>query len=118
MEEHEVPLEDEYLGAAIELRGIVEQRKMLEAREAECREILAKALAEGEKGVDLDGNALVQVKAGSLRFDADQAKDVLPKEILGSVTVLAIDAKKAKAVLAPALYEACCKRSRPSVVAL
>jgi hypothetical protein len=43
---------------------------------------------------------------------------VLPKEILGSVTVLTIDAKKAKAILAPALYESCCKRTRPSVVAL
>jgi hypothetical protein len=118
MSDQTVLLEDEYLEAAIELRGIVEQRKFLEAREAECREILAKAIAEGEKGVDCDGNELVQVRAGSLRFDHDQAERVLPKEILGSVTVLTIDAKKAKAILAPALYESCCKRTRPSVVAL
>ena len=113
-----VLLEDEYLDAAIELRGIIAQRKALEAREAECRELLAKALAEGETGIDHHGRELVQVRAGSLRFDPDQAERVLPREILNRVMVLAIDAKQAKAILAPALYEACCKRTRPSVVAL
>lgn len=113
-----VVLEDEYLDAALELRSIAIQKKDLEEREAEAKRILMKALDVGDRGVSADGEELATVRRGSLRFNADRAAENLPAAVLESIQVTVADSKKAKSILAPALYELCCTYTKPSVVAL
>lgn len=114
-----VILEDDYLAAAQTLQRNKRIRDELDAQDTRAKETIAKALAVGEKGISPDGEILVTVRAGSLRFDATKAAEVLDgTPLLESITVAAPDGKRAKAVLAPALYEACCTRTRDSVVAL
>lgn len=113
-----VLLEDEYLAAASELRQIAETKKQLTAREDQLKEILEKVLTVGEKGVASDGTPLVAIRAGAKRFSAEKAAANLPPEVLASIQVITVDSKKAKAVLAPALYDLCVDYTKPSVVAL
>lgn len=114
-----VVLEDEYLAAARELVAIAAEEKELAARKAAARQIVEKALAVGERGISPDGEPLVVVRAGSMRFDAEKAAEVLDgSPLLESIMVKAPDGKRAKAVLAPALYEACCTSTKPSLAVL
>ena len=113
-----ITLQDEFLAAAIELREIAKAKTELLEREAACKRLLRKALAEGERGAAPDGTELVAVRRGSMRFSADRARETLPPDILGSIQVFTPDSRKAKDVLAPALYELCCESSTPSVVVL
>lgn len=113
-----VLLEDDYLAAATELRQIAAEKKRLLDREAELKTIIEKVLTVGERGVAPDGTALVAIKAGAKRFSAERAMENLPAEILASIQVFTPDGKKAKTILAPALYDLCVEYNRPSVVAL
>jgi hypothetical protein len=119
-----VILEDEYLQAALTLRGNVALRKQLDVEDIRAKEIIAKVLAEGETGISPDGEPLVQVRAGAKVWNEQAAKDNLPADLLASftttetVTVTRMDKTRAKDILAPALYELCTKANRPSVVAL
>ena len=120
MSEHTdtVVLEDEYLDAAREIVEITAQEKALAERKAAAKQIVEKALAVGERGVSPDGELLVAVRAGAARFDPALATRNLPAEILATISVTAPDAKRAKAVLAPALLDLYQTRNKPSVVAL
>lgn len=118
MTDNTVLLEDDVLVAAIELRDIARARRDLEAREKAAKEVLAKHLATGETGVDPAGNPLVTVRAGARRFDPAAATANLPPEVLATISVTAPDGKRAKEILAPALYDLCTKQNAPSVVAL
>jgi hypothetical protein len=111
-----VVLEDEYEQAARELLDILAQEKALADRKAECKRILEKALAIGERGISADGEPLVAVRAGATRFDPDLATQQLSPDTLALISVTAPDAKRAKQVLGDALYELCCTRNKPSVV--
>jgi hypothetical protein len=120
MSEHTdtVVLEDEYLEAARELVEITAQEKALAERKARAKQIIEKALAVGERGVSPDGELLVAVRGGAARFDADKAAENLPANLLESITVSVPDGKRAKAILAPGLYDLCVTYNKPSVVAL
>ena len=113
-----VVLEDEYLAAAREIVEITALEKQLAERKARAKQVIEKALAVGERGISPDGEPLVVVRAGAARFDADKATQSLPANLLESITVKAPDAKRAKAVLAPALLDLCMTYNKPSVVAL
>lgn len=113
-----VLLEDEYLAAAIELRQVSAEKKKLADREAELKAIIEKALTVGERGVAPDGTALVAIRAGARKFSAERAIANLPAEVLASIQVFTPDGKKAKTILAPALYDLCVEYNRDSVVAL
>lgn len=113
-----VQLEDEYLAAASELRQIAETKKQLSAREDQLKAIIEKVLTVGERGVAPDGTPLVAIRAGAKRFSAEKAAANLPPEILASIQVFVPDGKKAKTILAPALYELCVEYNKSSVVAL
>ena len=113
-----VLLEDEFLEAAIELQSITATQKALTKRADECKEILAKVLAVGDRGVSPDNVPLVKVNAGSARFSATRAIENLPAEQLAAISVTAPDGKKAKATLAPALYELCVDYTKPSIQAI
>ena len=117
MNEH-VILDGEYLDAAVKLRAIAREKKDLATREAECKRIIEKHLAVGERGVSPDGEEVVTVRAGAKRFDAGLAAENLPAEVLAQITTLQVDAQRAKTILAPALYELCCTENRPSVIVL
>jgi hypothetical protein len=117
MNEH-VILDGEYLNAALMLREIARRKKELSDREAECKRIIEKHLAVGERGVTVDGEEVVTVRAGARRFDAGLASEHLPKEVLAQITTLQVDAQRAKTILAPALFELCCTENRPSVIVL
>ena len=117
MNEH-VILDGEYLNAAIELRNIAEIKKNLATIEAECKRVIEKHLAIGERGVTPDGDEIITVRAGAKRFDAGLAAENLPKEVLAQITTLQVDAQRAKTILAPALYDLCCTENRPSVIVL
>jgi len=118
MTDSAVLLEDEFLAAAKELREITAQEKLLAERKEAVKALLAKVLAVGERGISPDGDILVTVRAGAARFNPQKAAEQLPTEVLPSVMVTTVDAKRAKAVLAPALYELCLDYNKPSVVAL
>jgi hypothetical protein len=113
-----VVLQDEYLDAARELVAIAAEEKALAERKARAKQIIEKALAEGERGISPDGEPLVTVRTGSARFDPDAAARNLPTELLQSISVTVPDGKRAKAILSPALYDLCVTRNKPSVVAL
>ena len=117
MNEH-VILDGEYLDAAVELRAIAQEKKDLATREAECKRIIEKHLAIGERGVTPDGEEIITVRAGAKRFDAGLATDNLPPAVLAQITTLQVDAQRAKTILAPALYDLCCTENRPSVIVL
>jgi hypothetical protein len=117
MNEH-VILDGEYLNAALMLREIARRKKELTEREAECKRIIEKHLAVGERGVTIDGEEVVTVRAGARRFDAGLATENLPKEVLAQITTMQVDAQRAKTILAPALFELCCTENRPSVIVL
>jgi hypothetical protein len=117
MNEH-VQLNGEYLNAAVELHAIAQEKKDLATREAQCKRIIEKHLAVGERGVTPDGEEIITVRAGAKRFDAGLAAENLPKEVLAQITTLQVDAQRAKTILAPALYELCCTENRPSVIVL
>lgn len=113
-----VLLEDDYLEAAQELRQIAAEKKRLADREAELKQILEKVLTVGEKGISPDGTPLVAIRAGAAKFSAQRAAENLPAELLEAITVSVPDGKKAKTILAPALYELCVDYNKSSVVAL
>jgi hypothetical protein len=117
MNDH-VQLNGEYLDAAVQLHAIAVEKKDLAIREAECKRIIEKHLAVGDRGVTPDGWEIITVRAGAKRFDAGLAAENLPKEILAQITTLQVDAQRAKTILAPALYELCCTENRPSVIVL
>ena len=117
MTEH-VQLDGEDLDAAIELRSIAEIKKNLAPIEAECKRIIEKHLAIGERGVTPDGEEIITIRAGARRFDAGLASQHLPTAVLAQITTLQIDAQRAKTILAPALYDLCCAENRPSVIVL
>jgi len=117
MNEH-VLLDGEYLDAANELRAIRLEKKDLATREAECKRIIEKHLAVGEKGISPDGKEIVAFRAGAKRFDAALATENLPPSVLAQITTLQVDAQRAKTILAPALYNLCCAENRPSVIVL
>ena len=117
MTEH-VLLQGEYLDAATELRAIALERKDLATREAECKRIIEKHLAVGDRGVTPDGEEIITVRAGARRFDAGLASENLPKAVLAQITTMQIDAQRAKTILAPALYDLCCTENRASVIVL
>lgn len=113
-----VVLEDEYLAAASELRIIAAEKKHLAEREAECKRVLERILSVGDRGVAPDGEEYVVIRKGAARFKAELAEANLPAEVLKSILVLAPDGKRAKSILAPALYELCTEETKPSVVTL
>jgi hypothetical protein len=113
-----IMLDGEYLDAAIELRDIAAQKKELAAREAECKRVIEKHLAVGERGVTPDGEEIVAVRAGASRFDADLAARHLPPDILAQISTIQADSKRAKAILPPSLYDLCCSSNKASVVTL
>ena len=113
-----VVLEDEFLAAASELRIIAAEKKHLTEREAECKRIIEKILSVGDRGISPDGEEMVAIRKGAARFKPELAMANLPNEVLQSILVLAPDAKRAKAILAPALYAMCTEENKPSVVAL
>jgi hypothetical protein len=123
MTEENVPLTDDFLDAAHELREITMERKRLDAREKTCKEIISKHLVEGQTGFDPEsGEALVRVAHGAMVWNEEQARKNLPASMLASltdvVTVEIVDKGKAQEILPPALYALCCKQSKPSVRAL
>jgi hypothetical protein len=117
MNEH-VILDGEYLNAALMLQEIARRKKELTEREAECKRIIEKHLAIGERGVTVDGEEVVTVRAGAKRFDAGLAAENLPPTVLAQITTLQVDAQRAKTILAPALFDLCCTENRPSVIVL
>ena len=117
MSEH-VKLEGEYLDAAVELRAIAQEKKDLATREAECKRVIEKHLAVGDRGVTPDGEEIITVRAGARRFDAGLAAANLPTAVLAQITTMQIDAQRAKTILAPARYDLCCAENRPSVIVL
>ena len=117
MTEH-VQLEGEYLKAAIELRAIAQEKKDLATREAECKRVIEKHLAVGDRGVTPDGEEIITIRAGARRFDAGLASENLPTAVLAQITTMQIDAQRAKTILAPALYDLCCTENRASVIVL
>jgi hypothetical protein len=118
MNDYVILLDGEYLDAAVELRAIAVEKKDLATREAECKRIIEKHLAVGERGVTPDGEEIITIRAGAKRFDAGLASENLPASVLAQITTLQVDAQRAKTILAPALYDLCCTENRASVIVL
>lgn len=117
----DVRLTDEYLEAVDELRAVAAGRAILDDREAAAKQLLLKLLAAGDTGTDSDGTPLVAIRT-SRRFDPKKAAAVLPG-LLGEegyaalcTTTTAVDPRKAKDVLAPALWQLCTNETSASVV--
>jgi len=113
-----VLLHGEYLDAALELGEIAEAKRDLDAREKRCRDLLGSLLSVGECGVDKDNIPIVAVKAGAARFNPERAIAVLPSDVLLGICSRAPDARVAKQLLSPAMYEDCLEYNNASVVAV
>lgn len=111
----DVTLTDDFLEAAIELRYVTSEIAKLEAQAKRCKEILAKHLTAGEIGVDSNGQPLVRAQQGARRFKPELAVANLPAAVLATIMVTAPDGKRAKDVLAPALYDVCCQSDTTSI---
>ena len=115
-----VPLADEYLDAARTLRVNAVKRARLDDEDAAAKEILAKLLTDGDTGVDETGQPLVRMRPGAHVWSETQARDVLPTDTIERLTVTrtetVLDKGLAKDTLAPAIYAACCKRNKSTVV--
>ena len=110
-----VALTDDFLEAATELRYVESEIAKLEAQKKRCKEILAKHLKAGDIGTDEQGQPLVRAQQGARRFKAELAVANLPEAVLATIMVTAPDGKRAKDVLAPALYDMCCQSDQPSI---
>ena len=104
--------------AALRLREINLSKKELAEEEAECKLIIMEYLAVGDRGLNLDGEEIITVRAGARRFDPAMAAENLPKEVLAQITTLQVDPQRAKSILAPALFDLCCTENKPSVIVL
>jgi len=113
-----VLLYGEYLDAALELGEIADAKSDLESREKRCRQLLDELLSVGECGVDKDNIPIVVVIAGAARFNPDRALDRLTPDLMLSICTSTPDAKRAKALLPPNLYEDCLTYNASSVVAV
>lgn len=113
-----VLLHGEYLDAALELGEIADAKAELERREKSCNDLLNKLLSVGERGVDKDNVPIVAVRKGAARFNADRAAEYLPNDVLLGICTFTPDAKVAKLLLEPDMYEQCLEYNQASVVAL
>lgn len=113
-----IELTGEYLAAAKELRGIAAVRKTLAEREATCKAILGTIFTIGDRGVSPDGEEMCAMRKGAARFKPELAEVNLEAAALALIMVTAPDAKRAKALLSPVLYDLCTEENNPSVVAL
>ena len=113
-----VLLHGEYLDAALELGEIAEAKRDLDAREKRCRDLLGSLLSVGECGVDKDNIPIVAVIAGAARFNPERALTRLTPDLMLSICTSTPDAKRAKALLPPNLYEDCLEYNHASVVAV
>lgn len=114
-----IVLSDDARSAALELRAILAEERALAQRKASVKAILAQYLTEvGQEATDDTGEILAKVKAGSLRFNAEQARRELPEAALKMILVEQPDPGLARSLLPPALYEKCCTRDNPSIVSV
>ena len=113
---NEIILEGDALATAAELSEIARAIRDLESRATVLKSILRGLLSEGDTAISPEGIELVQMRAGSLRFDPAKAVGVLPPSVLASIQVTVADSKKAKEILSPAIYALCCTPSQPSII--
>jgi hypothetical protein len=112
-----VVLDDRHLEAARELRAIIGEEKALADRKAAAKAVLAEVLTiVGQDAVDEHGEKWATVRAGSARFNGEEAARNLPPAALKMIVREVPDAKLAKDVLPPALYALCVKAGDPSIV--
>lgn len=112
-----VTLDPTHLAAALELRTILTEEKALADRKKAAKAILSEVLLEvGQTAIDPDGVIVATVKAGSKRFNAEEATRNLPAPLLKMIVQSVPDAGLAKELLPPAMYEKCCKATAPSIV--
>lgn len=113
-----VLLHGEYLDAALELAEIAETKRVLNARESACKTLLEEVLSVGERGVDKDNIPIVAVLPGAARFSPERAAQVLPEQVLQSISSFRADGQLAHRMLSVAMYEECLEYNKASVVAL
>ena len=75
------------------------------------------ALLEPGQTVDLDGQPVLAVRSGNRTWNDAKAREVLPEQLLDSITVTEprLDRARAKELLPPALYLQCTTEGRPYV---
>ena len=111
-----VVLDEKHLAAARELREVLAEEKVLAERKAAAKAILAEVLTViGQDAVDENGEKWATMKAGSARFNAEEAVRSLPPAALKMIVREVPDGKLAKEVLPPALYAKCVKVGEPSI---
>lgn len=79
-------------------------------------EALMTLLQPGE-AAQIDGDNIWVIRSGNRRFNPEKAREVLPETLINAITVTEthLDAKVAKEVLPPALYNEVCTEGRPFV---
>lgn len=109
-------LDGDLLEAAVRLRDIAHAKADLDSEEKRIKELLRAAITPGTTCCDPAGAPLLAIRPGAARFSPQRAAEVLPADLLASISVTAPDGKKARELLAPSLYEACAVRTAPAVV--
>lgn len=114
-----VTLDSAHLEAARELRRILDEERHLAERKAIVKAILAEVLTSvGQEAVDEHGEKWAVMRAGSARFNAEEAVRNLPAAALKLIVREVPDGKLAKEVLPPAIYALCTKVGEPTIAAL
>ena len=98
------------------LAEIADAKTQLEAEEKTIKTQLRDSLDVGTK-VTVNGSPVLAIQSYR-RFDATLATRTLTPELLALCTVPTVDSKRAKELLPPAVYTACCKDYDPRVVLL
>lgn len=105
------------------LEVLARRRLELTARRDELTETIEQVdaalmtlLQPGEAAL-IDGEPVWVVRSGNRRFNPDKAREVLPETLVASITVTEtrLDAKTAKEILPPRLYDEVCTEGRPFV---
>ena len=112
-----VLLDTRHLKAARRLQEILVAEKFLADEKSSVKKILAEVLTEvGQQAIDDDGVVVAQVKAGSLRFNAEEARRNLHPKLLALIVQEVPDPALAKELLPPTEYAKCCKATAPSII--
>lgn len=111
-----VELDADTAGVVAQIHRLNAQAEEIDGEIRALKAVLRQRLAAGQAGT-VNGEKVVTLTPNR-RFDPALAAQVVPSDLLPSISTTSIDSKLAKAVLPPALYEAAMREVGEPVVRL
>lgn len=111
-----VELDADTAGVVAQIHRLNAQAEEIDGEVRALKAVLRQRLAVGQAGV-VNGQKVVTLSPNR-RFDPELARQVVPSDLIPSISSTSIDSKLAKALLPPALYEAAMREVGDPVVRL